>query len=130
MGRGRGRGSGNQRNQATISRELQKYSRSRTGKGMNSREVAGCLDPRRGGRDVASCRWQASTGGGSSPAAGEQDQTSPRVFAGGGARCRSAGVGGLASGTEGDVGVHACLLGWAVSNGQIRIGSRAQYSLN
>ena len=127
---GRGRGSGDQRNQATISHELQKYSRSRMGKGMKSQEVAGCLNPRRGDKDVARGQWPASTGGGSSPAAGEQDQMSPRVFAGGGARCSSAGVGGLASGTEGDVGVHACLLGWAISNGQIRIGSRAQYSLN
>ena len=49
----RGRGSADQRNQATISHELQKYSRSRTGKGMNSREVAGRLDPCRGDRDVA-----------------------------------------------------------------------------
>jgi len=49
----RGRGSADQRNQATISHELQKYSRSRTGKGMNSREVAGRLDPCRRDRDVA-----------------------------------------------------------------------------
>jgi len=49
----RGRGSVDQRNQATISHELQKYSRSRTGKGMNSREVVGRLDPCRGDRDVA-----------------------------------------------------------------------------
>jgi hypothetical protein len=34
----RGRGSADQRNQATISHELQKYSRSRIGKGMNSRD--------------------------------------------------------------------------------------------
>lgn len=32
-----------QRNQATIIQELQKYSRLRTGKGMNSWEVAGSM---------------------------------------------------------------------------------------
>jgi hypothetical protein len=128
----RGRGSADQRNQATISHELQKYSRSRTGKGMNSREVAGRLDPCRVDRDVAGgqragaearrrragaeaprreltggrwtpgsmsrgqrrCLRPASRGGGSSPVAGEQDEASPRVFAGGGAKCGSAGVEG------------------------------------
>jgi hypothetical protein len=202
----RGRGSADQRNQATISHELQKYSRSRTGKGMNSREVAGRLDPCRVDRDVAGgqragaearrrragaeaprreltggrwtpgsmsrgqrcCRRPASRGGGSSPASGgggsspgthgrsldawihvagtetlpaasEQGRRlvagSRRAGRGITARVRwrrrevrECGRRGLALGQR--KGVRECLLGWAVSNGQIRIGRRTQYSRN
>ena len=219
----RGRGSADQRNQATISHELQKYSRSRTGKGMNSREVAGRLDPCRGDRDVAggqragaearhrragakARRRQPLVAGDPDPPSGQPRpapwppsrkergrrrrrapsrpdgmpqargrQIQPRgqrIWAppgrepagsrrpthtelrstsglqerereGWGRRgtsrtrhhracsleaARSAGVGGWLWGQR--KGVRECLLGWAVSNRQIRIGRRTQYSRN
>jgi hypothetical protein len=142
----RGRGSADQRNQATISHELQKYSRSRIGKGMNSRDgrSAGRWTPgsKLQGRDFAGGRRVgveliagergrssslASGGGDSLPAAdgrrAGQDITTHVRWRW--HEVRECGRRGLALGIE---GVHACLLGWAVSNGQIRIGRRTQYS--
>ena len=128
----RGRGSADQRNQATISHELQKYSRSRTGKGMNSREVAGRLDPCRGDRDVAGGQ-RAGAEARHRRAGAEARRRQPASRMRHHRACsleaaRSAGVGGWLWGQR--KGVRECLLGWAVSNGQIRIGSRAQYFLN
>jgi hypothetical protein len=100
---GRGRRSGGQGNQATSGHELKKKRRSRTGKGINSREFAGAwihvtgAETRRGqpaSRDGGSS--PASRDGGSSPAAGERGCGVTRR--GCGARRGRAGVRGLDGG--------------------------------
>jgi hypothetical protein len=64
---------------------------------MNSQEVAACLDPHRGGKDVASGRRAGA--GGSSPAVGEQTRRhrACQLEAARGALVRASGTG-----TEGD----------------------------
>ena len=110
---GTGRRSGEQRNQATSGHELKKKMRSRTGKGINSREFAGAwicvagVETRRwrpASRDGGSSLASGSVG--SSPVAGERDYGATRR-----------GCGARHTGVRGCAGMEAC--GDSAAEGEI-----------
>ena len=87
---GRGRRSGEQRNQATSGHKLKKKRRSRTGKGINSREFVGSWIHVAGAQTR---RWRpASGGGGSSPVAGGRRPASRVTVSQGGDAAWGVGV--------------------------------------